>query len=193
MYHISTDIRAQKSASKIVSGLLACAQAKPLADITVTNLLRVAKVSRSTFYRLFDNVIDVLEYECDRICIQILEKEGNLDTFHVREFLLYLIGSLMEHSILLEILNNSQRMDIFCLPFRKKLASINRHLDNLDPIDTKTADYLNNIISVILPVLVTTWIQQGKTDTVDQVFSKAKESFHILYLLDKYDTIASKP
>ena len=189
---ISNDIRAQKSASKIVSGLIICAHGKPLADITISNLLRTANVSRSTFYRLFDNVIDVLEYECDRISAQILAKEGNLDTFHVRDYLIYLIGSLMEHASLIEILINSQRMDIFCLPFRKNLASINRHLDNIDPIDTKTADYLNSIISVILPILVTTWIQHGKTDSVEQVFNQAKESFHILYMLDKYGTIASR-
>lgn len=192
MYHIPDDTRAQRSASKIVSGLITCSQSKTLADITVSNLLRTAKVGRSTFYRLFDNVIDVLEYECDRITTQILKKKGNSNTIYIREFLIYLIGSLMDHANLLEILINSQRMDIFCLSFRKNLAFINRYLDDLDPIDSKTADYLNNLISVILPVLVTTWIQHNKTDTVEQVFRKAKESFHILYLLDSYGSVDSK-
>lgn len=192
MYHISNDIRAQKSAYKIVSGLITCAQNTPLEEITVSSLLGAAKVSRSTFYRLFDNVIDVLEYECDRLSAQILKEEGNLDTFHIRDFLLHLICSLMEHASLLEILINSQRMDIFCLPFRKNLACVNRYLDSIDPIDTKTADYLNNIISVILPVLVSTWIQHGRTDTVDQVFGKVKESFHILYMLDNLGTNTKK-
>lgn len=193
MYHISDDIRTQKSAAKIVSGLITCAKNKPLAAITVSTLLREAKVSRSTFYRLFDNVIDVLEYECDRISTQILEKKGNPNSFHVREYLVYLIGSLMEHASLIEILIISQRMDIFCMPFRKNLASINKHLDCANPVETKIADYLNNIISVVLPVLITTWIQHGKTDSADQVFCSAKESFHILYMLDKFGTVASKP
>lgn len=192
MYHISNDHRAKASASKIVCGLITYAQSKPLSEITVASLLRVAKVSRSTFYRLFDNVIDVLEYECDRITFQILENKGNLSTFHIRDFLLYLIGSLMKHANLLEILISSQRMDIFCMSFRKNLACINKHLNHIDPVNIKIADYLNNIISVILPVLITTWIEHGKTDTVDQVFNNAKESFHILYMLDKYGTVDSK-
>lgn len=184
MYHISADIRAKKSASKIVAGLITIAQTKSLPDITVSDLLKTSKVSRSTFYRLFDNIIDVLEYECDCITKQILAAEGNLDTFHAQNFFIYLIDSLMAHDNLLEILIKSHRIDIFCISFRKNFSSINKYLYSLEPIEAETADYINNIIAVLFPSMITTWIQHEKTETKEQVYLRMKTCIQILNKLD---------
>lgn len=61
MYHISKDIRAQKSADYICEALMKCVKHKDFAEITVSDLNKKYGISRTTFYRLFDNTLDVLE------------------------------------------------------------------------------------------------------------------------------------
>ncbi len=62
MYHISKDERAKKSAIKIGNGLLRCLKTKEFYQITVTDIQKTSNVGRATFYRLFDNITDVLSY-----------------------------------------------------------------------------------------------------------------------------------
>ena len=66
MYHIKHDKRAQAATELICAGLLACMKEKPFARITITDVQRASSVSRSTFYRNFDCLEDVLVLLCDR-------------------------------------------------------------------------------------------------------------------------------
>ena len=65
MHHIKNDKRTLQSADLLYQGLLACLKEKPLAEVTVTDLQRASGVARSTFYRSFDDVSDVLAWQCD--------------------------------------------------------------------------------------------------------------------------------
>ena len=60
MYHISKDKRAVQSSELIYKGLLECIKKKPFDQITVSDLQKVSGVARTTFYRAFDNISDVL-------------------------------------------------------------------------------------------------------------------------------------
>ena len=62
MYHIKKDTRCLKSAERISGALRGLLAEKSLADITVTDIQRASGTGRSTFYRLFDNIDDVLLY-----------------------------------------------------------------------------------------------------------------------------------
>ena len=66
MYHIKNDRRCRRSADLIGSALKVLLAGKSLNDITVTDLQKVSGVGRSTFYRLFDNIDDVLLYEAEK-------------------------------------------------------------------------------------------------------------------------------
>lgn len=80
MYHIPNDKRAQKSADLIAQGLYKSLEKKPLNNIKVNDIYLNSYVSRATFYRLFDSVYDVLQYQCDSIVDEIAEslKQRNL-------------------------------------------------------------------------------------------------------------------
>ena len=71
MYHIKHDKRAQASTELICAGLLVCMKEKPFARITITDVQRASTVSRSTFYRNFDCLEDVLALLCDLSLIHI--------------------------------------------------------------------------------------------------------------------------
>lgn len=73
MYHISNDKRAKKSAELIYQGLLACLEHKSFDQITVTDLQKASGVARTTFYRAFDNISDVLYWKCNLCFQEVLE------------------------------------------------------------------------------------------------------------------------
>lgn len=73
MFHIKPDKRSQTSAKLIVGGLYACLAVKPFSGISISDIQRESSVGRATFYRLFDTVTDVLEYECDNVFRNMLQ------------------------------------------------------------------------------------------------------------------------
>ena len=85
MYHIKTDKRAEKSVELICTGLLACLEQKEFSQISISDIQRASTVSRSTFYRNFDSLDDVLALLCDRGFDEILRSGSdalNLAAFH---------------------------------------------------------------------------------------------------------------
>ena len=67
MYHIKEDKRAQASVELICGGLRRCLKEKSFESVTISDIQRVSGVSRSTFYRNFDRMEDVLALMCDRV------------------------------------------------------------------------------------------------------------------------------
>ena len=65
MYHIKNDKRCLRSAALIADALERLLDQKIFADISVSDLQRESGVGRSTFYRLFDNIDDVVTYLVD--------------------------------------------------------------------------------------------------------------------------------
>lgn len=66
MYHVGTNKRSRESAELIYYGVAICSQDKPLSSVTVSDIQRTTGVARTTFYRSFDTVQDVLEWKCDQ-------------------------------------------------------------------------------------------------------------------------------
>ncbi len=67
MYHIKEDKRAKASVELICDGLKRCLKEKSFESVTISDIQRVSGVSRSTFYRNFDRMEDVLALMCDRV------------------------------------------------------------------------------------------------------------------------------
>lgn len=72
MYHIRNDKRAIQSSELIYNGLLECIRKKPFDQITISDLQKASGVARSTFYRAFDNISDVLFWKCDTCFNEVL-------------------------------------------------------------------------------------------------------------------------
>ena len=77
MYHISNDKRAYQSSEMIYEALKHLMAKALFSDINVTDLVQEAKIGRSTFYRLFDAIEDVLHYKADEayaLCAQNMKR-----------------------------------------------------------------------------------------------------------------------
>lgn len=66
MYHIKKDKRSQQSRERIYRALVTCMMSMDFNNITIKKLIEEAEVARATFYRNFDRIEDVLEFETDR-------------------------------------------------------------------------------------------------------------------------------
>ena len=97
MYHIANDIRAKKSADLIIQGLEECLQEKPLDKIKVIDIYNKTYVSRATFYRLFDNIYDVLSYQCDCLRDETIKSLENKSFNNKKEFAIHCLKLWLKH------------------------------------------------------------------------------------------------
>ena len=174
MYHISGDIRAQQSARRICEAVMASARKKPFSEITVAELHRDYQISRTTFYRLFDNTVDVLEYMVDRMGREILLKVSGDSP---REVTIHAIAALKERRELIELLASSGHLSLFrekqeeYLPF-SKLA------EGIDLGDGYA--YFHGILAQIVPTVMEIWVRDGMQDSPEAVYEKLCHSIHML-------------
>ncbi len=73
LYHIATDQRERKSAAKLSAAAQRILLSGEPQKLSVSLLSAEAGVSRTTFYRLFDEPDDVLQYTADETFRQILQ------------------------------------------------------------------------------------------------------------------------
>lgn len=66
MYHIKDDKRSKQSAKYIFYSFNSLLHEKKFEDIKITEVIERAQVSRSTFYRNYDALEDILRYECNQ-------------------------------------------------------------------------------------------------------------------------------
>ncbi len=103
MYHIPADERSKKSALKIYKSLRRILWTKSLNEISVTDIKNECGVSRATFYRLFDNLADVLEMQLEIFMDEYkqeapLHKDKLLYFFEFFDRHTYLIATLAEQN-----------------------------------------------------------------------------------------------
>jgi AcrR family transcriptional regulator len=174
MYHIKNDKRAEKSAKLICDAMLELISAKPFSEITVSDIQRVSSVSRSTFYRSFDCIADVLELMCDRGFQEIFSgSKGDLRT--------EVFNYWFENSAVPEALVSVHRPDIFFDSFRRCASGL-ESIGFLTGDPVKYDYFVSMITSVMMGILVT-WIEHGKAETRDQLSEILDEEFTAISLL----------
>lgn len=174
MYHISDDPRAKASAQRICEALTECARRKPFSEIAVNDLHREYGISRTTFYRLFDNTVDVLEYMAERMGREILL---NLKGDTPKELVINAIYALQERRELIELLSQSGHLDIFqkkgeqYLPLSKLTTGLNLHYGG---------EYFYRLSSYMIPLALDVWVTGGKKDSPEEVYEKLCHSIQML-------------
>ena len=184
MYHISNDPRAIKSASLIADSVIALTQHTTFADISIATIQRESTVSRSTFYRLFDTTVDVLSYRCDQMFNEITVDLSKLSQQNLHESqITFFLKACMAHVELLQALDASGHTEILRDAHRKFLPQIIAHLPHTAPMDSSTADYVNSMLTDILPSAMFVWLRHGRQEDAETVFNKIKSATQVLSAL----------
>ena len=182
MYHIKNDKRAQTSAELICAGLLACMREKPFARITITDVQRASTVSRSTFYRNFDGLEDVLALLCDRGFQTVFAAYNALPAAQRGSLPKTVFHYWFHNSAVLEALVQIHRTDILFDSLRRSTGLI----EALRPLtdDRAQFDYFAAIIASGMIGVLTVWVEHGKTETEAQMVQKLAGAFAEMAILE---------
>lgn len=182
MYHIAQDKRAKKSAALICEGMLVCLKEKPLSQITVTDIGNASGVSRATFYRLFDNVMDVLTYQCEQVISSIVGSFLSAPPVErtYRQMTITILSTAMEHWQLLSAVSSNQRLDIVYNALCKEIPTLRQIYGIEKAHDARLDESFLHCVCSLIATMIDLWIRQGQTQDADSLYSDFAQVIHML-------------
>lgn len=91
MYRITKNLRTRQTANIICEGFKNLLKEKSFEEITISDISAKTGCSRSTIYRLFDSVTDVLEYCIKVFVFSTIEKAKRSEIYTIKEFVISFI------------------------------------------------------------------------------------------------------
>lgn len=174
MYHIKKDARSEKSAEMFYRGLLKCLEKTPLDEVSVTDVQKASGAGRSTFYRNFDAVIDILKWKCDTQFSEAIRSYVNtLSSERHKDLLLYMLSYWMQHSDAIEALLDAGRVDVVYRSFIDSSGVVKEHLleIGISPSNDAQERYFSAVSAGFFISIMDTWIAGGKKESPKQVAS----------------------
>ncbi len=174
MYHIKQHRRTQNSAQLLYEALLRIMDETPFEEITVTQVLRESTVSRSTFYRNFDRLSDVLIWKLDSTfetySTQFLEKMNALPSPLPKDLLLrYFFTFWYENKEILHRLKQANRMDDIYPSFIQRSKPLTQaFLPELE-LDSVQYQYYISMKAGLVMGIFNQWVERGMTETPHEV------------------------
>ncbi len=176
MYHIKNDQRSIRSSEMLYEGLAKLMRKMPFDSIKVKDLVEAAQVGRTTFYRHFDEIEDVLRLRCDQVfdglikyLIEYTETYGN----ESRAALLKpLLRYFYIHSDIIELLMLAKRLDIVQSSFRRVLEPFGIEIAARFDLDKDYVDYGQTIRIAVATNILVHWIETGKKQAPDELADK---------------------
>lgn len=167
MYHVGTTKRSHDSAELIFYGVAICSQEKPLDSVTVSDIQRTTGVARTTFYRSFDTILDVLEWKCDQYYREFLSHcPARLsDSFSVSRITKYALSYINDNPDLPLYLIGQNRIDMLFERYRDLT-------DDLDPDISGLSPY-SIFLCWSVPILLLMCKSRNQlTDTPDEIWAQ---------------------
>lgn len=180
MYHISNDKRAVKSANLIYEGLLQCLKHKSFDQITVTDIKKASGVARTTIYRCFDNLSDILYWQCD-ICFKealssILPTDVKNEWKIIHGYFTYWTA----HSDILKLLIDINRQDIIYACHMKNAEILEQSYGSLSEISEINRRYFIAIRTGLTISILKAWLDGGRKECSDELVQILKEQLVFL-------------
>lgn len=180
MYHISNDKRAKKSAELVYQGLLTCLKHKNFDQITVTDLQRASGVARTTFYRAFDNISDILYWKCDLCFQEILGSFTEEQFANEMKMVSQYFSYWTDHKDILELLMKINRYDIIYACHMNAAQSVQRKFGSDSEMQGAHSNYFLAIRTGFTISILTAWLQGGSKESSDEIVDIVKEQLALL-------------
>lgn len=168
MYHIKEDKRAKASVELICDGLKRCLKEKSFESVTISDIQRISGVSRSTFYRNFDRMEDVLALMCDRV----FEEAFASDYSNISEAV---FRTWFRYADMIEAVVGIGRGDMLYASLRRCTSRMRSGLPEWG--DAAPLDYLASIIASSMMGIMITWVERGKKDSEEELKGVILQSF----------------
>lgn len=171
MYHVSNDKRTKESAELIYQGLIACMKEKDFNKITITDIQRISGIARTTFYRDFDSLLDVLQWKCDSEYKKTMIDYVNMETHDSdeNEFLLFFFKYWMSNYEILDSIISIGRYDIIFQCHYANSDIITSYFAKKYTVPSIHHNYFMAMrIGVFVNVLVE-WAKSGRKETPEEL------------------------
>lgn len=179
MYHITDDNRSLKSAELIYNGLLQCLDTKSFDQITISDIQRKSSVARTTFYRCFDNISDILYWRCNQCfneALNIIKNSAPDERTLVRHYFMYWTS----HSDILNLLVKINRQDIIYSCHLNTAQELEHKFGTLLGLDRLNAKYFIAIRTGITIGVLKAWIDGGQKETCDELLKILETQYKLL-------------
>lgn len=180
MYHISSDVRAQKSAALIWQGLSECLKEKELNKVRISDINEKSYISRATFYRLFDTVEDVLVYRCDQILRQVGEEMTEYPSSDMREMFLIFISKWLEQDALVTALVKNNMTNLLNDVHMRNADLVKKVYVRAQQLSDGELDYLTSILASLIPAAVAVWVSHEKRETPQDLFTSVSKCLGLI-------------
>lgn len=178
MYRIKADRRTERSAERIYNGLDTCLASKQLRDISVSDICQASGVGRSTFYRIFDRIDDVLLMKCDRCFKEVLhgfvEVNGDKPFERLNLVRFYLEYWLDNWKVLDNVLK-ANRHDIVYQSHLKHSLIIAQKYNPNPGLSLVERRYLLAMRTGQTVSVLSAWIDGGRRESIEELFSILKK------------------
>lgn len=167
----------------LYTGLATLMREKDFTAITVTDLVEAARVGRTTFYRHFDEIEDILLMRNDQVFEGLARYLQEYRQKHPQEPRIHILKPILRyfylHSEIIELLIIANRIDILQQAFRRLLERFKSTLGALYGIEDEYVEYIIAIETGLITNILIHWIETGKKHAPDE-------------LADRISTITSK-
>lgn len=173
MYHIAHDQRTRKSAALICEGLAEKLREKPYGEISITDVCAPRGIARTTFYRLFDTLDDVLLYQFDTLFEESLRRYSPGDSYAK-----VILQTAMQTPSLIAAIVSSGRNDLFDFSTRAKETAVLAALQ----LDVSKADrlYCTPMLNHMAYAVLSTWVRGGCRETEAELYQIMKREIGII-------------
>lgn len=157
-----------------------CIRKKPFDQITVSDLQKASGVARTTFYRAFDNISDVLYWRCDTCFCEVLGNYVPGQFSSELELALHYFRYWMEHSDILELLMQINRQDIIYVCHMKNAELLRRRFGELPGVGQQHGNYFIAVRTGFTISVLTAWLNAGRKESAEELVEIIKEQLSIL-------------
>lgn len=173
MYHIKKDKRSERSAELIGEALIICLETRSFDELTVVDVQKAAGVGRTTFYRIFDNLTDVLAYLSDTIFSSFFYESQCFTSATSRDRSIGFISCWMKNNRVLEAIVRSHRLDIL-------QDSHIRNLPDLFYFAGEEREFCIYQLTAIMTSSLQYWVSHGKKESAEELFETIRASSSIV-------------
>lgn len=169
MFHIKNDKRSEASAILIYNGLCRLVKKERFEEISISSLCKNSMVSRTTFYRNFDIIEDVLKWKCEYEAKKMLEGYKPSVDNDQYDFVIYILKYIMERYELLEVLDKANRVELIENAILKHSVIITSSM--LPDIDTSNKFYQYFIAARVgLCIgIIKCWLENGRKEAITDI------------------------
>jgi AcrR family transcriptional regulator len=185
MYHLKPDIRAKRSAELLYEGLISKLKEKELTKVTISDICKASTVSRATFYRHFDDVIDVLSWKFDQLFNDLIREfiASKPDLHKENSFLLFAMKFWMmpEHEVLIETLLSAGRSDIIAEGLTHNTFLLVQYLAGQGlALSLRELTYFMHTRAGYFTGMMIAWIQNGKKESPEELTAIVQKQYHMV-------------